>query len=69
MTCAHCLVEMPRDPDGHEIPTDWSVIRIEKHGRKYLDVKYHYLCPSCTITFCSRQTNLLPPTKDKVIAP
>ena len=49
---------MPRDPDGHEIPTEWTVVRVETHGRKFLTVVYHYLCPSCTISFQGRQTSL-----------
>jgi hypothetical protein len=49
---------MPRDPEGHEIHVEWTVVRVEKHGRKFIDVKYHYLCQDCALGFCSRQTSL-----------
>jgi len=49
---------MPRDMSGHEISPEWTVVRIEKHGRKELDIQYAYLCPGCQITLTRRQTDL-----------
>jgi hypothetical protein len=62
---------MPRDPGGHEIPVEWSVVRVEKHGRKFLNVEYHYLCPDCTVTFQCLQTSLKlkNPTNQQVTPP
>lgn len=49
---------MPRDPQGHEIPVEWTVVRVEKHGRKFIHVEYHYLCEHCAISFATKQTSL-----------
>jgi hypothetical protein len=53
---------MPSDPDGHEIPAGWSVIRIEKHHKTTLTISYLYLCPGCDIAPMSIQTTLSPET-------
>lgn len=61
--CARCKTLMPRDPGGHEVHEGWVILRSEKHGKKHVDVAYHYLCPECTYTFVSKQTEIpLPKT-------
>jgi hypothetical protein len=49
---------MPRDPDGHEIPVGWTVIRLEQHNQLVITITYLYLCQHCMISTSSRQTTL-----------
>jgi hypothetical protein len=49
---------MPRDREGHEIAIEWSVIRIETHGKNELEIGYLYLCPGCKIELVRKQIPL-----------
>lgn len=49
---------MTPDRQGHEIAIGWTVVRIELHNQKDLDIGYLYLCPGCMIQTASRQVKL-----------
>ena len=49
---------MPKDPNGHEIPTGWTVVRIEEHGKEKIEISYLYLCPCDMTTTTSKQVPL-----------
>jgi len=53
---------MPPDPDGLPIPSEWSVIRIEKHHKTKIIISYLYLCPGCDLVTMKIQTSLTPET-------
>lgn len=62
VTCSNCHVAMPPDPDGLPIPSEWSVIRIEKHHKTKIIISYLYLCPGCDLVTMKIQTSLTPET-------
>jgi hypothetical protein len=58
VTCSNCSKNMPPDPEGHPIPSGWTVVRIEKHHKTKISISYLYLCPGCDLTTMSIQTTL-----------
>lgn len=58
IVCSHCQKTMPPDRQGHEIAVGWSVVRIELHNQKDLEIGYMYLCSGCMIQTTTRQIAL-----------
>ena len=58
VVCSHCQLPMPPDRGGHEIAVGWTVVRIETHNQKDIDIYYLYLCPGDMLKTTSRQATL-----------